>query len=151
MLSILTKFNTIENYEGMTVSGARRQETRGHEIFGDAYRGWSDKERGAVWDEVHRLVSENHVTSSGAALDIIAGYAKSDHVHVHFITEDKDKYGNVYKLRRPVVGFGFDGGAATKEALTKQAMGKSLERARAEARERRAKLPNPLGSMRHPR
>lgn len=151
MLSILTKFNTIENYEGMTVTGARRQETRGQEMFGDAYKGWSDKERGAVWDEVHRMVSENHVTSSGAALDIIAGYTNSDHVHVHFLTEGKDDDGNVYKLRRPVVGFGFDGGAATKNALTKQAMGRTLERERIRARELRARTPNPLGPMRYPR
>ena len=45
----LRRLLDISNYQGIDIKGARLQERRGIEAFGDQYKDWDNQEKGAAW------------------------------------------------------------------------------------------------------
>lgn len=46
----LRRLLDISEYQGIDIKGARKQEKRGVEAFGDQYRDWTNQEKGAAWE-----------------------------------------------------------------------------------------------------
>ena len=45
----LRRLMEIEGYEGITVKGAKKQQQRGLDAFGDQYKDWTSEQKGAAW------------------------------------------------------------------------------------------------------
>lgn len=84
----LRRLLEISDYEGISVKGAKKQQQRGVEAFGDQYKDWTHEERGAAWQgfqDYARSLSSN-VRSDQVLADIKAAVAEGT-LSVSFYTK----------------------------------------------------------------
>lgn len=84
LASFASRMQKISEFEGVTVKGAKEQEQRGRDLFGNAYVKMDDDDRAAVWEAVHKKVRDDHSVGSGEALAEVKAMMNDQDITVTF-------------------------------------------------------------------
>lgn len=77
ILAAVSNLNRITNFKSLTPSGAKEINAWTTDIFGTAYDSYTKDQKSALWDEMHRIMEKESLTS-GTALEIVRTTLKKD-------------------------------------------------------------------------
>lgn len=123
----LRRLLEIGDYEGIGIKGARKQEGRGIEAFGDQYKDWTNEEKGAAWqgfEDYARSLSVNY-RSDQILADFKAAVAEGSLSVQFFTVEVSDGAGGKRDELRAVARPNLS--AAAAEASKQQQQAKELD------------------------